>query len=257
MTTRFTLDDSLSLRQAPGASTPASERTPAPQDALPARPAAQSAAQPAETPRRVLESIFIPEGYEPNYAYPLIVWMVGPQQNKRDELRRVLPGISTRNYLGMSFCPETSLTEDATGEGLYDIEQSLRNRVERLQRRYHVHTERVFLAGFGEGATWALRLGLNRPEWFAGVAAISGKFPNDDCPLNRYRELRGKRVMLGAARSDHETTTADMLRTSRLLHAAGLRVCTRLYEGGHELTPGMLTEVDRWVMQEIFQAQRV
>lgn len=251
MTARFSLDKTLHFHAA--VDIPSAPRTSMQRETPVVQPVTPPA---ADTPRRVLESIFIPEGYEPNYAYPLIVWIVGPHDNKREELKRVMPGISTRNYLGLSFCPETAAEGDGADSGLFEIEQQLCDRIARLQRRYNVHTERVFLAGFGAGATWALRLGLSRPEWFAGVAAMAGKFPAGACSLNRFRELHGKRVMLGTSRSDAEVSVAEIQRTSRLLHAAGLRVCTRLYEGGHELHPAMLTEIDRWVMQEIFQAQR-
>jgi hypothetical protein len=30
------------------------------------------------------------------------------------------------------------------------------------------------------------------------------------------------------------------------------RVCTRLYDAGHELSADMLAEVNRWVMAEIY-----
>src|SRR5690242_12624947 len=119
MTARFSFDKTLHFHAA--VDTPPSPRTPVQcepgqGDAPAMRP--ETPATPA--PRRVLESIFIPEGYEPNYAYPLIVWMVGPHDNKRAELKRVMPAISTRNYLGLSFCPETAAAGAETESDLFE-----------------------------------------------------------------------------------------------------------------------------------------
>ena len=41
--------------------------------------------------------IFTPQHYEPNYAYPLIVWLHGPDDDQR-QVNRVMPLVSLRNY---------------------------------------------------------------------------------------------------------------------------------------------------------------
>lgn len=43
-----------------------------------------------------------------------------------------------------------------------------------LQRRFNVDTERVFMAGFGDGAVMAWDVGLSHPDLFAGVVTIGG-----------------------------------------------------------------------------------
>ena len=43
--------------------------------------------------------VFVPENYEPNYAYPLVVWLHDAGRSERD-IVDVLPHISMRNYFG-------------------------------------------------------------------------------------------------------------------------------------------------------------
>ena len=45
--------------------------------------------------------LFVPLHYEPNYAYPLIVWLHGAQDDER-QLKRVMPFISLRNYVAVA-----------------------------------------------------------------------------------------------------------------------------------------------------------
>jgi phospholipase/carboxylesterase len=165
--------------------------------------------------------------------------------------------ISDRNYLGIAVdvtaapaADDLSVDREAL---LLDLAARVELAVGQARRAVHVHTERVFLAGFGTGATWALELGLARPEWFAGMISLAGQFPPARQALRRFRDLRGKRVLLGTGRRDERATVEEIHSAGRLLHSAGLRVCTRLYDARHEIIREMLNDVDRWVMQEIYQ----
>ena len=215
--------------------------------------------------------VFIPEGYEPNYAYPLLVWIQSPQDGEA-EFTRWMSEISSRNYIGVAFkatlpsedpavdrldllSPETAALPQT--ESLLQCEQRLQELVSSVRREFHIHSERVFLVGHGDQGTLALRLALQRPEWFGGVAAMGAGFPQAPHLLQRYRDLRGKRVYLGGAQRDQQTPLSEVYRTSRLLHTAGLRVCTRVYEAGHEVTRPMLSDIDRWVMKSIYEPQPV
>jgi hypothetical protein len=79
----------------------------------------------------------------------------------------------------------------------------------------------------------------NRRNWVADGASVR-------------RQPIGKRVFLGTGSRNVSCDETDLLRTGRLLHTAGLRVCTRFYDAGHELSADMLTEVNRWVMAEMY-----
>src|SRR5436853_2143485 len=44
---------------------------------------------------------FAPLHYEPNYGYPLLVWLHGGADSER-QLRRIMPHISLRNYVAVA-----------------------------------------------------------------------------------------------------------------------------------------------------------
>ena len=60
-------------------------------------------------------------------------------------------------------------------DGQYDtvVEDYVLRAIEQTRRHYHIHSERIYLAGFCEGATLAYRLGLTYPERFGGVISLS------------------------------------------------------------------------------------
>jgi len=197
-------------------------------------------------------SLFVPDNYEPNYAYPLIVWLPGQE---RHELPSLMAHISPQNYLGLALTHTPSLQSLAEpGRGQRDttaLEDQLYDSVRQLRSCYHVHSERIYVAGFASGATAALSLLLRRPEWLAGAVAMHGTLPDRRRSLARFRDLQGKRVLLATGSQDHVTTANHVVRTGRLLHSAGLSVTTRIDDAGRELTPSSLRQVDHWLMESL------
>src|SRR5688500_4430662 len=50
--------------------------------------------------RDIPHALFAPLHYEPNYAYPLLVWLHGPNDDER-QLQRIMPLLSLRNYVAV------------------------------------------------------------------------------------------------------------------------------------------------------------
>jgi phospholipase/carboxylesterase len=207
--------------------------------------------------------VFVPENYEPNYAYPLVVWLHDAGRSERD-IVHVLPHISMRNYLGLALRGTAPANPRAQGDDEASagygwsrsqrmrlvFEDELHASVRRLRQDFHVHTERIFLAGAGDGGTLAWEIFLARPEWFAGLAVFGGRFPYRRRPLRRYRELRGKHVFLAANSLD----PAGLNRTEqlgRLLYSAGLEVSVRSHLPGRRWPRSLYRHVDHWIMQAI------
>ncbi len=193
-----------------------------------------------------VDDLFVPEHYEPNYAYPLIAWLT-PRSGSNGRLQRLMRMVSERNYFGVSVP-----IVDAEG-----IEQQLLETFLSLRRQYHLHTERVYLLGFGQCGTLALQAGLSQPEWFAGIAAFSARWPDTPRLLSRYDDLRGKRVLLGIGETDSAPIVSDALYMQQLLWSAGMHVTARAASTGPEADRGLLREVDRWIMQAIEQPELV
>jgi phospholipase/carboxylesterase len=209
--------------------------------------------------RRTLRT-FLPIGYEPNYAYPLLVFFHG-HGGDEEQVMRLAPRLSRRNYICIGLQGPESVRPGPDGRAGYSwgqedapdatVEEYVMRAVEQTRRSYHVHSERVYLAGFCEGATLAYRLGLSFPERFAGVLSLNGTMPRRGCPLLRLADLRGLRVFIGHGIANAVVPLALARRDHLLLYTAGLSVRMHTYATTHRIHPDMLRDVNRWIMSHI------
>jgi phospholipase/carboxylesterase len=233
----------------------------------------------------LVEARFIPKQYEPNYAYPLLV-LFHSRGGDEEQLVRAMPALSWRNYVGLGLRgPETVTKRDRlAGYGwgpeferperqrarhatdcpaaevvrrvLFDSEPDLFDRLEetifaailQTRRLLHVHSERIFLVGCGEGAAVAYWLGLRFPERFAGVVAINGWMPVGLRPLGRLRACRNLSVLVVHGAWNARTPLNEARRSVATLRAGGLRVAFQSYPSSHRLTNPMLADVDTWLI---------
>lgn len=203
--------------------------------------------------------IFTPMHYERNYAYPLVVWLHGPDDDER-QVTRVMPLVSTRNYVGVGtrgtvpsrHAPD-AYNWSQTSRHIALAEHRVVSAVAAARRWLNVAPHRVFLAGYGSGGTMALRIGLNQPRAFAGALSIGGPFPSTLRPLSQLHEARELKIFMTTARDSQEYPQADVCRHLRLFHAAGMSVDLRQYPCGDELTTNMLSDMDRWIMRQFIE----
>ncbi|MBS0262485.1 MAG: hypothetical protein JSS02_11090 [Planctomycetes bacterium] len=204
--------------------------------------AAEGLAEPATDS---LTDLFVPDHYEPNYAYPLLVWLES-EPLPAGQLEHRMRQISDRNYFGLSL-----VIDDPD-----QLEEQLHETFLNLRRQFHLNTERVYLLGSGDAGTQALVTGLRHPDWFAGIAALSSPWPETEPLLVNFHALRGKRVLLGVTDADSALQLADTVYATRLLWTAGMQVTTVTSSGADTLAP-VLRELDRWVMQAIAEPEEV
>jgi phospholipase/carboxylesterase len=203
---------------------------------------------------------FLPTGYEPNYPYPLLVFLHG-HGSSEEQILRLAPRLSRRNYICIGLRGPIAVTSRATGGVAYSwgtdahtdsaVEDYVLRAVEQTRRLYHVHTERIYLAGFREGATLAYRLGLLYPERFGGVISLNGSLPRRRGPLLRLPAVRSLRVMIGHGIANALVPLGMAKDDFRLLYTAGLDIRMHTYATNHRIHPDMLRDVDRWIMRKI------
>ncbi|QDT47467.1 hypothetical protein Pan258_15020 [Symmachiella dynata] len=203
---------------------------------------------------------YVPEYYEANYAYPLLIWLHDEGGTERD-LLRIMPEISNRNYFGLSLRGPLEARTDQDGyrwshliDDVIAVENELHEQVGRLRRMYNIHSERVFIGGCGDGATAAIRIALRHPEWFAGVACLGGGMPTMDKPLVNYRQMQGKRILLASEQTAEPSQTREL---GTLLHTAGMTICSRMYESAKPTHHEVVRDIDRWMMQECYRTVTV
>lgn len=195
-------------------------------------------------------SVYLPENYEPGYAYPLVIWLHGDGGSEED-IQLLMPLISDRNYIGLAIRAPQGNWQQAAGTDTVDFEMDLHATVGRIRKQFNVHSERIYLSGFGNGATLAARLLLSQPEWFAGAAMLGGQLPNTERPLANLDALRNKRVLWMAGETDRSFDPDAAGNALRLLHIAGVQTSIRTFETGHQIVEGMLTELNNWIMRGI------
>lgn len=209
----------------------------------------------ADSAKQHASSFFVPLHYEPNYAYPLIVWLHGAQ-DRHDHLKQVMPHISVRNYVAVAPAsprPATGLRRgrawDQTEEGIFQSLQRIEAAIEQACARFHIARHRIFLAGLEEGGSMALRIGMSAPSRFAGVASVGGPFPRDLHPMSNLIQARRLPILIAHGR-DSKTYSMDRVCDElRLFHVAGMSLNLRQYPCGQELTTQMLSDLNVWMMQ--------
>jgi phospholipase/carboxylesterase len=203
-------------------------------------------------------AVFTPLHYERNYAYPLVVWLHGPDDGEH-QLARVMPLVSLRNYVAIAPRGTVAGAAKLTAFCWQQVEEQITAAEERVleclaiaRQRFNVSPGRVFLAGHGCGGTMALRLAFRNPDHFAGVVSFGGRFPSGNAPLARLNAARRLAILLGCSRASRRYTTDMFCDDLRLIHAAGVPAITVCqYPGDDSLYPRMLADLDRWLMEQI------
>jgi len=208
-------------------------------------------------PRRLPVRTFLPTGYEPKYPYPLLVFFHGHGGNEQ-QILRLAPRLSRRNYICIGLRGPKFLGQRADGRRGFSwgqtgdldtlIEDYVFRAVELTQRNYHVHSERIYLAGICEGATLAYRLGLSFPERFGGMISLNGARTRRGGPLFRLPEVRQLRVFIGHGIANSVVPLSLAREDYRLFYAAGMPLEMHTYPANHRLHPDMLRDVNRWIM---------
>jgi phospholipase/carboxylesterase len=236
--------------------------------------AAVGAAESVQSPRisgRGSYSLFAPQHYEPNYAYPLIVWLHGPGEDEH-QLRRIMPSISLRNYVavaprGTVAATAATVPKDATASAAAAVptgfgwrqsdghiqaaELRVMECLDAAAEKLHIAPNRRFLAGYGCGGTMAFRIALRNPQCFAGVLSLSGPFPSGRTPLAQLHDVRRLEVFIACCRAGGLYPTDTVCHDLRLLHTAGMSVVLREYPGDDALAAQMLADMDRWLMEQV------
>ena len=202
-------------------------------------------------------ALFAPLHYESGYAYPLIVWLHGARNDER-QLMRIMPMISMRNYVAVA--PRGVFLEEGekpsygwsqSEKNIEEAEQRIFDSIDTAIAKLHVAPRRIFLAGFDDGGTMAFRVAMNHPHRFAGVLSLCGSFPEGRRVLGNLGEVRRVPILLAVGRDSEPYPSDKVCENLKLLHTAGLSVTLRQYPCGHELSPQMLGDVDRWIIEQI------
>ncbi len=192
--------------------------------------------------------VYMPENYQPTYAYPLIVWICERERDKW-ELLELMPEISMRNYFGVCVSQERAVpATNADGSNAASLQKLVYQTYCQIREEYNIHTERTYLAAVGQSSPTALNLLLTNPDCFDGIVTIGGQFNKSQLPLAQFPRLRGKRVLMTMRSHEHGVSVADTVETASILHSAGMEVATRIYNEADGVSSKMLSDFNHWMM---------
>jgi len=183
-------------------------------------------------------SIYVPERYEEGYAYPLLVWFHS-DANDEDQLEDVMSAVSSQNYIGLAL--RGNRTHESAGGFRWDVgslqfgsvplQELLHVTTCRLRQAFHIHSERIFLAGSGYGAD-----------------LLDPVCKTDCLQAERLTGLRGKPVLTSVSRNCPGDVLARSVEAVRILRSAGGNVNVELTEQPVDPTGSEVRMLDHWMM---------
>jgi predicted esterase len=174
--------------------------------------------------------LFVPKGYRPGTPAPLIVMLHGAGGTPERAIELVQRQAARRGILVLA--PKSAgatwdaILYHAFGRDVTALDSALA----KVAGEYSVDPRRVAIAGFSDGASYALSLGLSNGALFRNVLAFSAGFMVS-------RRIEGRpRIFLSHGRGDRVLPVELCGRAlARRLEAAGYAVTYDEFSGRHEL----------------------
>ena len=187
---------------------------------------------------------FVPSTFRPGEALPLLVTLHGASGNAYNGLQPFLTFAEAARVVLIS--PDSrNLSWDRRYGGFNVDARFIDNAMSDTYLRCAIDPAKIAIAGFSDGASYALSLGLTNGDLFRQIVAFSPGFmvPNVS---------RGKPAIF-----DSHGTNDDILpiaTTSRVfvpkLRSAGYAVTYREFDGTHQIPPTVAAEAFAWLVAE-------
>lgn len=201
---------------------------------LAARPPAAPAAGAAETGLRRLRQpgalLYVPSGYRPGRAAPLLVMLHGAGGNAGHSIGLARAHAERLGFLVLAPKSRGASWDIVSARRFGPDVAALDSALEEVFAAYGVDPRRVAVGGFSDGASYALSLGLINGRLFSDILAFSPGFVSPG-------RLQGRpRIFISHGRADRILPIDD---TSRKivpeLKRVGYRVGFEEFAGGHEV----------------------
>ncbi|MFY0562699.1 alpha/beta hydrolase [Archangium lansingense] len=186
--------------------------------------------------------LYVPTSYRADRPAPLVVVLHGSRSGARDGLE---PWLKLADEAGLLLlAPESRgrtwdivLLDGGYGPDVPFIDRALAHVFE----RYAVEPKRLALAGFSDGASFALSLGLTNGDLFTHVVAFSPGFVEPAAQHGRPG------VFLSHGREDPVLPIEKCgRRIAPLMREAGYTVQYREFDGPHTVPPAIAREALTW-----------
>ena len=119
-------------------------------------------------------SLYVPENYDPDRHWPLIIALHGGSGMSDEYLLTWLRPAKSKGYIVLA--PQSLGRTWAIENPDIDV-LSIVTMLTRIREEYAIDPDRILVTGLSDGGTFAYALGSSRPNLFGGVAPIVGLLP--------------------------------------------------------------------------------
>jgi len=178
--------------------------------------------------------LVVPEGLDPAQPVPLLVLFHGAGGEANKVLPHFVRWARARRFLLLapqSLYPTWDVVIGGHGPDLERLEIALHQ----VAAHFPLDRSRLALAGFSDGGSYALSVGLSNGDVVSHVIALSAGF------MNTFVQHGAPRVFLAHGRSDAQLPleTSARLHAQRLLEA-GVDLTLLPFDGDHVIVPSVV-----------------
>jgi predicted esterase len=187
-------------------------------------------------------SVFLPESFNPDTKYPLIVFLHGSGMDERQLMPGLVSLFGSRGY--PIIAPKArGLSSGYSGDSGEDVFECIEHFVSLYP---NIRSDRIFLMGFSMGGTGTWRLGILKPDYFRGLVIISGDVKPE--MLKQIDRLREQNIFIIHGAKDLAIPIGATRQAVGALKSLGANVVfIELAEGGHGGDEESILQIIPWI----------
>lgn len=207
-----------------------------------------------------------PDDYDAEKDYPLVIMLHGFGAHMGD-LAGLAPAIEDKGYVYA--CPNAPIAFDFGGGHVgygwmprqnaaspeeveaarAKSEELLTDCFEEIFEKFNATPGKVALLGFSQGGAMTYRCGMQRPELFAGLVALSAAVFDPEILRSRLPEDRNQPIFVAHGTRDMQIDVETARATREFLEGAGYQPVYREYNMGHEIPLEVLRDLVPWLTE--------
>ena len=210
-----------------------------------------SRAEPRLKPVGYRSQLHLPLHYEPEYAYPLVIWL-NRDADKPRNLSKFSSSLSLRNYvIAAPFLSSEWLERTHSTQTSALLAETMNHTIARASQRTHIHPKRIFLVTERDTLLPTLASIPLVKHHVRGVAVVNadGEMPTPSCTSMGKTSVTPP--LFFCLQESRYRMQKEIEQPWRLYHSLGYSVGLKTITGGSGFRNSALRNIDRWIMETI------